>query len=138
MRFLKKVAHALVFAALFVWQLPQNLVALCILLFSGKVHRLTYRNFCFCLATRLPKAAGGVSLGNFAIVSKDSVWNERTVRHELDGHTVDSKIFGPLYLFVVGLPSLLHLLYVVKFAPHKDYDDFYTERWANRHAGLKK
>ena len=53
----------------------------------------------------------------------------------MDGHSVDSKIFGPLYLLVIGLPSALHLLFMKKGA---DYYNFFTERRANRHAGLKK
>ena len=133
---MKKLANILIFCLLFVWQLPQNLVALCWLPFAGRVRVLACRNYCVALAARLPKAASGVSLGNFAIISPQCADNERTLRHEADGHTVDSKIFGPLYLLVIGIPSVLHLLYRNRFAPHKPYDDFYTERWANRHAGL--
>ena len=33
-------------------------------------------------------------------------------------------------------PSVLHLLYIQWFAPHQSYDDLYSVRWANRHAGL--
>lgn len=133
---MKKLANILIFCLLFIWQLPQNLVALCWLPFAGRFRILTYRNFCIALVGRLPKGVGGVSLGNFAIISPTCAQNERIVRHEVDGHTVDSKIFGPLYLLVVGLPSAIHLLWQSRCAPNKKYDDFYTERWANRHAGL--
>lgn len=133
---MKKLANILIFCLLFIWQLPQNLVALCWLPFAGRVRKIAYRNYCIALSGRLPKEGSGVSLGNFAIISPQYADNERTLRHEVDGHTVDSKIFGPLYLLVIGIPSALHLLYVNRFAPHKPYDDFYTERWANRHAGL--
>ena len=128
------ILHAFVFGLLFVWQLPQNLVALIILLFSKTEGVIAYRNFCFALKTKLPQRAGGVSLGSFALISPSNAHDEETIRHELDGHTVDSKIYGPLYLLVIGLPSVLHLL---RHNGSKNYYDFYTERWANKHAGLK-
>ena len=42
--------------------------------------------------------SGGISLGPFAFVSERS--GAETIAHEVDGHTVDSKIFGPLYLII--------------------------------------
>ena len=119
---------------LFIWQLPQNIVALLILLFSKTEGVIAYRHYCFALKTKMPKQAGGISLGSFALISPSSAHDEETIRHELDGHTVDSKIFGPLYLLVIGLPSILHLLF---YDHRKNYYDFYTERWANKHAGLR-
>lgn len=125
--------HFFVFALLFVWQLPQNLVALTIMLFSKTEGVIAYRHYCFAVKTRMPKKAAGISLGSFALISPSCSYDERVVRHELDGHTVDSKIFGPLYLLVVGFPSALHLAF---YKGRRSYDDFYTERWANKHAGL--
>lgn len=125
--------NTILFALLFLWQLPQNIVALLIMLFSKTEGVIAYRHYCFAIKTRLPDKAGGVSLGSFALISPSCASDEETVRHELDGHTVDSKIFGPLYLLVIGLPSMLHLL---RHDGSKDYGNFYTERWANRHAGL--
>lgn len=133
----KNIFQAFLFSFLFIWQLPQNLVALGILLFSKEIRKLDYRHHCLVLEARLPKGAGGISLGNFAIVSPDCAHNEHTIRHEADGHTVDSKIFGPLYLVVIGLPSVMHLIWFNHHGAGKSYYDFYTERWANRHAGLR-
>lgn len=128
-----------VFPILFIWQFPQNLVALCIFLFSKNIHKLDYRHFCFVLTADLPQGASGISLGNFAIVSPECANDADTVRHEADGHTVDSLIFGPLYLLVIGLPSILHLMWYNRKRPvGKSYYDFYTERWANRHAGIER
>lgn len=77
--------------------------------------------------------SGGISLGPFAFVSSYSNKPE-VIAHETDGHTVDSKIFGPLYLFIIGVPSILWAwLYDNK---KHCYYDFYTERRANRFAGL--
>lgn len=130
---MKRILNAILFAILFIWQIPQNIVALCILIFSKNTRFLAYRHYCIALSTELPKKAGGISLGNFALIAPNCAQIDEIVRHEVDGHTVDSKILGPLYLFIIGIPSLLHLIFL---KPHKDYGDFYTERWANRHAGL--
>lgn len=128
--------NKLLFAMLFLWQLPQNLVALLVMPFLGKLTFVDYRHYCLGFAgTRFPKNADGVSLGSFAFFHPDMADDEFTIRHEMDGHTVDSKIFGPLYLFVIGIPSAIHILFMKKSA---NYHDFYTERRANRHAGLKK
>ena len=76
--------------------------------------------------------SGGISLGPFAFCSKYSASKECVVAHEVDGHTVDSKIFGPLYLLIIGLPSLLN----AAFDFTENYYDFWTEKLANKHAGL--
>lgn len=128
--------NKLLFALFFLWQLPQNLVALLVMPFLGKLTFVDYRHYCVGFAgTRFPKNADGVSLGSFAFFHPDAVGNEFTIRHEMDGHSMDSKIFGPLYLLVIGLPSVLHLLFLKKGV---DYYKFYTERRANKHAGLEE
>ena len=40
----------------------------------------------------------------------------------------------PLYLFVIGIPSIM---WAWLGDDNKCYYDFYTERWANKHAGLE-
>lgn len=127
----------MVFVLLFLWQLPQNFVALVWLSVAGPVKKIACRHYNVAFSARMPKGASGVSLGTFAIVSPAHSTDQRVIRHELDGHTVDSKIFGPLYLLVIGLPSVLHLLWHNRFGKGRPYHDFYTERRADRHAGLK-
>lgn len=68
--------------------------------------------------------SGGISLGPFAFLSEHLSTSEPHIAHEVDGHTVDSKKFGPLYLFIVGIPSLLN----AAFGFTKCYHDFYPER----------
>ncbi len=127
--------NKLIFFLLFLWQLTQNLVALLVMPFLGKLTFVDYRHYCVGFAgTRFPKNADGVSLGSFAFFHPDMSDDDFTIRHEMDGHTVDSKIFGPLYLFVIGIPSMMHILFIKKGA---DYYNFYTERRANKHAGLE-
>ena len=80
---------------LWIWQLPQNLLGLLVILFSrGKKadgYYTTTANF-------------GVSLGNYIIVRNGA--NQDTINHE-KGHQVQSKRFGPLYLLIIGLPSAM-------------------------------
>ena len=87
---MKKLCNALIFGLLFLWQLPQNLVALVWLAVSRPVKKIAYRPYSVAFAARMPKGASGVSLGSFAIVSPAHAGDQRVVRHELDGHTVDS------------------------------------------------
>ena len=122
-----------VFILLAIWQLPQFLVAIVMLPFLGELKLVAERHFNFCFVGSGMR--GGISLGPFAYVSRslnNSSSREEYIAHELDGHTVDSKIWGPLYLFVVGIPSILN----AAFDFTKCYYDFYPEAWANKHAGL--
>ena len=75
--------------------------------------------------------SGGISLGCFAFVSNMSARSKAVVMHE-QGHMWDSKVMGPLYLFIVGLPSLLN----AAFGFTKCYYDWLPEKLANKHAGL--
>lgn len=125
----KSILWWVVFVLLAIWQLPQFLVAVVMIPFIGELKLIAERHFNICFVGS--KMSGGISLGPFAFVSP-FLTDETAVAHELDGHTVDSKIWGPLYLLVIGLPSLLNAI----FSFTKCYYDFYPERWANKHAGL--
>ena len=121
------------FVLLTIWQLPQFIVSLVMLPFLGKLTVCGDRHFNFCFAAQCMN--GGISLGPFSFVSTyiaEHPNGEPHICHELDGHTVDSKILGPLYLPLIGIPSILNAM--IRFT--KCYYCFYTERLANRHAGL--
>ena len=90
----------------YIWQLPQNLVGLFLLLVYQKekvYHRLNGRTFYF--TKEMPS---GISLGNYIIMNRED--KEDGMRHEY-GHTIDSRKWGPLYLLVIGLPSILGNIY---------------------------
>lgn len=120
---------------LWIWQLPQNLVALVMLLIlQGETrHRLGSIRFYF-----LKIFPGGITLGEYIIVGTRQ---ELTVRHEF-GHVLQSRYLGPLYLPVVGLCSLLHawLNGVIGCCDRhpEGYYHFYTEKWADRLGGVKR
>ena len=96
----------------------------------GGVKLISYKKLCF--AYEAKRMSGGISLGNFAFLSPISAKNEPSIAHEQLGHTVDSKWMGPLYLFIIGIPSILNAW--LDFT--ECYYDFFTERLANKHAGL--
>lgn len=123
-----------IFILLFIWQLPQNFIAVLMLPFLGKLELIACRNYAFCFIGE--KMQGGISLGSFVYVSKSLSKRETSIAHELDGHTVDSKRFGPLYLFIIGIPSISWAGFR-NTKKHPNYYEFYTEKWANKHAGLK-
>lgn len=119
----------LVFILSFIWQLPQNIVAIVMMPFLGKLKLIKVDNYCF--AFSVTGMAGGISLGNFIFLSEYMGKIDRYVAHEM-GHVVDSHRFGPLYLIIIGIPSILNAAFNLTDC----YYDFYTEKWANKHAGL--
>lgn len=131
---MKKVFHILIFILLFIWQLPQNIVALCMMPFLGKLRLISYKKYCF--AFEGTKMMGGISLGTFAFVSPYNAKKPAVVAHEQEGHTFDSKLMGPLYLLIIGLPSLCWATFR-DTKKHPNYYSFCTEKWANRRAGLE-
>lgn len=118
---------------LYIWQLPQNIVGLIVrLIFTGEVkHNVAGIEFWYCESFR-----GGISLGNMVMIGSKY---ELTVRHEY-GHQIQSKILGPLYLLVIGLPSIMWAgLYGSVIKPSKNgYYKFYTEKWADKLANIKR
>ena len=113
-----------------IWGLPQVLVGLCMLPFLGKLRFIRYENYCWIFEGE--KMAGGISLGCFIFLSKYNSGKEATIRHEL-GHVKQSHILGPLYLIVIGLPSILNAM----FGFTQCYHDFYPEAWANKLMNVK-
>lgn len=118
-----------VFVLLAIWQLPQFIVAVVMLPFLGDLKLIAERHFNFCFVGT--KMQGGISLGPFAYVSPRST-NAESVAHELDGHTRQSLYLGPLYLLLVGLPSILNAWLGITDC----YYDWFPEKGANYHAGL--
>lgn len=135
---------------LWIWQLPQNLVGFLIYLFhkndrtygerivNGKTVKFWYLDKFF---------HSGISLGSFIFLDGiflGSSYVTSTIPHEY-GHTVQSKIFGPLYLIFVGLPSLCGNIIDRVF--HKKWDTnrrnkwYYNqpwEKWADKFGKVKR
>lgn len=130
---------------LYVWQLPQNLVGLLLVLFyrPERQHRLETGNIIYYAY----KMKGGISLGKYSIVNvchyRDDVaasLARNTVRHEAIGHAKQSRFLGWLYLPVVGLPSILWAACygTIIRETSNGYYKFYTERWADKLGGVRR
>jgi hypothetical protein len=81
----------------------------------------------------------GVSLGNFIFWSDSDLamipLKPDNKQHEF-GHSIQSLFFGPLYLVLVGLPSILRVVYgTIHFRLYgkrwEHYYDGYPENWAD-------
>ena len=132
-RFLKRdVAMSLKEIILYVWQLPQNLLGALLSCIMAPGTKSRFRDVRMLKSVRMK---GGISLGRYIIMS-DRTDHPVLARHEW-GHTRQSRMLGPLYLLVVGLPSLL---WAIWWRPTRrvSYYWFYTERWADRLAGIRR
>lgn len=82
------------------------------------------------------KMNGGISLGRYIILSDRNGTKYNTWYHER-GHSIQSMYLGPLYLLVIGLPSLLWAAWGNEDR-NRSYYSFYTERWADKLGGVKR
>lgn len=73
----------------------------------------------------------GYCLGKWIFVNPNSP-DGNLLMHEY-GHYLQSLILGPLYMFVIFVPSWIHYLIDPEA---EDYHSFYTESWANRLSGF--
>ena len=127
---MKKISSYIKDSLMWLWQFPQNLLAICI---EGILCEAAYREgivrgntiiYNYVLPT--------MSLGSYIFVNTMST--DTAVKHS-HGHSKQSRILGPLYLVVIGIPSLLHLIVysicgMMGFS--WNYYKFYTELWANK------
>lgn len=124
---------------LWIWQLPQNLLGLLVILFTrARFNDISYlddENF------YLSKLCNfGVSLGEYIIIGRRAGWyiHIKTVKHEY-GHKKQSRMLGPLYLLVIGLPSLLGNIYSRIFYKSSEwYYKQWQEAWADKLGGVER
>ena len=76
---------------------------------------------------------GSVSLGNFIFLG--NFRTHLTQRHEL-GHCKQSMYLGPLYLFVIGIPSIIWAS-TYKYT-NKNYYWIFCEKWADKLGGIER
>lgn len=117
---------------LFIWQLPQHLLAILYIGYLVMMCKDLGVDSRYKQAIVIPCVMrGAVTLGCYIFVGLNSEYR-KTVKHEL-GHTIQSKMLGPLYLIVIGIPSITYcgLRRIFPSLRKKNYYDFYTEKWAN-------
>ena len=126
-------------ALLFLWQLPQNLLGILWLNINLIFHQgircafITTTYWIEVCVYEIPIRLGSVSLGKYIIVSENFSYN--TIMHEL-GHCIQSMYLGWLYLPIIGIPSIIWAC-IYKYT-NKDYYWFYTEKWADKLANIKR
>ena len=112
------------------WGLPQTLAGFLLYL---RYRRSPHAAFHGAVHTRWP-GKNGLSLGMFIFTpASGDDWDGGMVWHEY-GHTFQSLLLGPLYLPVVGLPSVIWCNCFREYRRRKQmpYAAFFTERWADR------
>ncbi len=149
---------ALYFLLHCVWGFPQTLLGILVFAYVRVLDReaLTVRGPFSTIVTHTKRIRGGISLGMF-IVTADyrrifgevpSGAQQRLDAHEL-GHAKQSFLLGPLYLPLVGLPSIARagLLRIsrrfggalaARWGHSHWYYSGYPERWADRLAGIER
>lgn len=115
------------------WTLPQNIIGFIGYMIFRKGYKYKYND---AFVIEVPNKYGSVSLGNFIFVS--SATDETTIKHEY-GHTLQSKKLGWLYLFIIGIPSIIWASCFEGYRKKHNisYYAFYTERWANKLGGIE-
>ncbi|MCA9596282.1 MAG: hypothetical protein KC776_23365 [Myxococcales bacterium] len=132
--------------ALALWELPQNVLGLSLLGLErtlGTAVGTDSQGGRLMIESKL----AAVSLGHFvfwcrARESRYFVLDDQTRAHEY-GHTFQSRLLGPLYLPLVGVPSVMRVLYAIA---HREvtgrrwtrYFDGYPENWADRLGGVTR
>lgn len=123
------------------WGIVMSLIGLitaliCILFLKGKVHKNGYT-----IIIEIGGNWGGINLGcislcgGYTTVCPDENWFQHTRRHEF-GHSLQNLIFGPLFPFIVAIPSAIRYHYQnyrsKKGLPNKEYDAIWFEGTATR------
>ncbi len=112
----------------YIWCQPQTIVGYILYKYITKniVKKEIYKNT---IAIEHNKRFG-VSLGKYIFYSTYSSNKENTKKHEY-GHYLQNKMYGPLYLIIVGIPSVITNLLSKKY---KYIKDTYYTRWPENNA----
>ena len=112
----------------YVWQLPQNLVGLIVVLLTKAESDFDGHYYW--------QLRSGLSLGRYVFINREAPIE--TIKHE-EGHQMQSTLLGWFYLPVIGIPSLTWAcLKGIGMFKNTSYYSFYTERWADRLAGIRR
>lgn len=106
------------------WQLPQNLLGISYLGYLKLVGNYDGK---YKKAFLQKVNSGSVTLGELIFINSHSRSYEEVYKHEY-GHVFQSRILGPFWIIVIGIPSIIH---AALHKSKKDYYHFYTEKWAN-------
>lgn len=134
---------------LYLWQLPQNIAGFIISRFGKKMKMQVYDDEWLTFYYRKHFYHSAVSLGDYIIIDVHYLGKRksimyRTLKHE-HGHQIQSKRLGPLYLIVIGLPSLcgnlIDRIFHKEWSGEKRNKWYYSqpwEHWADELGGVKR
>lgn len=135
---MKKIVYILYWFWSLTWGILISLIgffAACGLTISGHKPKHFGPNVCFTVG----KNWGGVNFGPFFITSEDDF---EYVKYHESGHGLQNLIWGPLFPFVIAIPSAIRYWYrELKYyrkglTPKTDYDSIWFEgqatRWGNK------
>lgn len=117
---------------LWVWQFPQNLLGMALRLIYGRPNAV-FRGVPVVVC---PRFRSRISLGRTIVTKWPYLEDSKGWAHEY-GHTRQSLYLGPLYLIIIGLPSLLWAVWWDK-KRGIPYSAFFIEKWADKLGGLDK
>ena len=89
------------FVLFWIWQFPQHFLAMIVKLILKPTSSQWYKGR---RIFRVKQQYVGVSLGRYIFLSEN--YKLPTIMHEY-GHSIQSLWLGPLYLLVIGIPSLV-------------------------------
>ena len=107
---------------LWIWQLPQNLIGLFLVLITGarKDAIYTHGQWSNYYVAKRFEGKWGVCLGEYIVFGNDSMsLILQNNQHEL-GHRKQSRYLGVLYLLIIGIPSAVGNIIDQVF--HKDWN----------------
>lgn len=116
---------------LWIWCFPQNLFGLAVKHITKAEKKGNHYRFTL--------ECGSVSLGEYIFLCPHHWRSIDTLKHE-NGHRIQSRMLGWLYLPLIALPSAIWAGCFVKYRKRKNrsYYWFYTEAWADKLAGITR
>lgn len=125
---MSRLKEAIINSLKWIWQFPQNMLAVCLegILCNVATRGIKKDGNQIIRCDILPSA---MSLGDYIFIPTNAT--RETIEHEC-GHSRQSDILGPLYLVVIGIPSIVHNIIHTVCTKHGvtwDYYSFYTEYW---------
>ena len=123
----KRIIRRLIFP----WELPQVILGILFLIVLKK--RITCLQYYEASNVYFVKGfPGGISLAFFIFLNSGEQGRTRAVKHEY-GHTRQSLFLGWLYLFIIGIPSIIRAaIWNNSNLDGKSYFKGFPENWADR------
>ena len=123
---------------LYIWQLPQNVLGLLLFFIICITNKLEYschdrlKPFMF---IKVKLSGFGITLGKYIFLGPVNNFDIEMFHEK--GHAMQSKKYGPLYLFIVGIPSILRQIphrYFHKNWPYSERMKWYYSGWPEKEA----